>query len=291
MNHKEKTESSRLLYVWGPPTFVSLTIHAVALYLILMLPPIKTPAKKVVQVDAITLAVVTPKQEGGQAKGSGGAPATPEPPKMVPKPPPPPKPPELKPNPKPVVKPPPPLPEPDPIPSRLAMPKPASPVIPPRPTQSTTLASSSSRLSASSGSSLGQGVGSGPGTGTGSGTGLGSGRGSERGLVKGTGSGAGSGSALQGYLHQVRSLLERNKIYPPQARSRNEQGTVVVRFTINSDGSISGVSLSRPSGYSALDQAAQETVSRVGRFPPIPADVQKSSLRIEIPLSFRLQGG
>jgi periplasmic protein TonB len=263
-----------------------------ALYLILMLPPIKTPAKKVVQVDAITLAAVTPQPEGGHAGGSGGAPATPEPPKTVPKPPPPPKPPELKPKPKPVVKPPPPpLPEPDPIPPRLAMPKPASPVIPPRPAQSTALASSSSRLGTSSGSSLGQGAGSGPGTGTGSGTGVGSGRGYGTGIGTGTGSGAGSGSALQGYLHQVRSLLERNKIYPPLARSRNEQGTVVVRFTISSDGSIGGVSLSRPSGYSALDQAAQETVSRVGRFPPIPTDVQKPSLRIEVPLSFRLQGG
>lgn len=167
--------------------------------------------------------------------------------------------------------------------------------MPPRPAPPTSVASSpyssgSSRLDAGQGGSgVGQGSGIGSGIGTGSGTGLGSNRGSGSGTGTGSGSGSGSGTSLQGYLHQVRSLLERNKIYPPMARSRNEQDTVVVRFTISSDGSIGGVSLSRSSGHSLLDQAAQETVSRIRRFPPIPADVQKSSLCIEVPLSFRLQ--
>ena len=276
------------LQQWGPASFVSLSIHTVALYLILMLPAIEAPGKKVVQVEAISLTQVTPKPEGGHAGGSGAPPA-PEPPKTVAKPPLPPKPPDPKPKPKPVVKP---APEPEPIPPKLAMPKPAPPLTPPRPAPSCSLASSSSRPNSyASGSGAGQGSGSGSGLGTGSGSGVGSGRGSGSGSGCGTGSGAGSGSALQGYLHQVRSLLERNKIYPPQARSRNEQGTVVVRFTISSDGSIGGVSLSSPSGQSALDQAALETVNRVRRFPPFPEDLQKSSLTVQVPLAYRLQGG
>jgi protein TonB len=89
----------------------------------------------------------------------------------------------------------------------------------------------------------------------------------------------------------VRSLLEKNKIYPQPARSRHEQGTAVVRFTIGADGSIVGISLSRSSGSAILDQAAQETVNRVGRFPPIPGEVQKTSLTVQVPLAYRLQGG
>jgi periplasmic protein TonB len=297
MSFMEDKEFFGPLNTWGPATLVSLLLHGLALYLILMLPPLKTPAKRVVEVETITMTAMTPKPAGGG--GGGGSVATaspaPEPAKPVP-PAPKPKPP-VAPKPKPVVKPPPvPACRPDPIPPPppLVLPRPAPPVIPrpapPSSVASSTYPSSSSRLSADrGGSGIGQGSGTGSGTGTGSGSGSGSGHGSGSGTGTGSGRGSGSGSSLQGYLHQVRSLLERNKIYPQQARSRNEQGTVVVRFTISANGGIGGVSLSRSSGHSSLDQAAQETVSRVGRFPPIPADVQKSSLSIEVPLSFRLQ--
>lgn len=278
------------LTTWGPATLVSLLLHGLALYVILLMPALKAPAKRVVQVETISMTAVTPKPAGGG--GEGGSVGAPEP-QTVPKPVAPPKP---QPKPKPVVKPPPPpeeRPDPVPIPRPLAMPRPAPKVILPYPDVASSTASRSSSLNSSAtGRGMGQGTGSslGTGTGTGAGSGVGSGRGTGSGSGSGPGSGAGSGSALQGYLATVRSLLERHKVYPPHSRSRNEEGTVVVRFTISSDGSFGGVSLSRSSGHASLDQAAQETVSRVGRFPPIPADVQESSLRIEVPLSFRLHG-
>ena len=280
--------------MWGPATLVSLLLHGLALYLILMLPPLKTPVKRVVEVETITMTAIIPKPAGGGGGGGSVAAAPPalEPAKPVP--PPPKLKPSVAPKPKPVVKSPPvPACRPDPIPPppSLAMPRPAAPVVPPRLAPPSSVASSSisgsgSRLSVGQG-----GSGAGSGIGTGSGSGSGSGRGSGSGGGSGSGHGTGSGSALQGYLHQVRSLLERNKIYPPQARSRNEQGTVVVRFTISSDGSIGGVSLSSPSGQSTLDQAALETVNRVRRFPPFPGDLQRSSLTVQVPLAYRLQGG
>jgi len=257
---------------WGPATLISLMVHGLALYLILMLPPLQTPVKRVVEVEPMTMTAVVPKPAGGHAGGAGSPPA-PEPLQTVAKPPPPVTPP----RPKPVAKRPPPVvrPEPKPPSPPLAMARPAPPPDP--------SLGSSSALSASV-----PGSGIGPGQGTGSGTGTGSGRGTGTGSGSGTGTGFGTGSALQGYLHQVRSLLERNKIYPHNARQRNEQGTVVLRFTITADGGIGGVDLSRSSGHSSLDKAAQETVARVRRFPPIPPELQKSSLRIEVPLSFRL---
>mgnify|MGYP005839882083 FL=1 len=263
---------------WGLAALISLTIHTLLFWAILLLPPVQAPKKKVVQVEAITLAAITPKPEGGGGGQAGPPPPSQELPKPPPPKPPPPKP-VVKPKPKPVVKP---QPEPEPIPERLALPRPA-PVVSPAPSRP------SSSPTAGSAATYGRGSGSGSGTGTGRGYGSGSGTGSGSG--SGTGSGAGAGTALQGYLAKVRSLLERNKIYPSQARSRNEQGTVVVRFTISADGRIAGISLSRSSGSSILDQAAQETVNKVGRFPPIPAEVQKNSLTVQVPLAYRLQGG
>ncbi len=277
---------------WLPASVISLTLHSVALVLILMLPPLKAPANRVVQVETVTMTAMIPKPAGGQGGGSAAtAPPAPEPAKTVPPPPPKSKPP-VAPKLKPVGKPPPVpacRPDPTPTPPPLAMTRPAPPIVPPRPAPPSSVFSSSSLGAKSGVTGVGQGSGAESGLGSGSGSGSGSGHGSGSGSGSGSGLGAGSGSALQGYLHQVRSLLERNKIYPPQARSRNEQGVVVVRFTITVDGGIGGVSLSRSSGHDSLDQAAQETVSRVRRFPPIPAELQKSSLRIEVPLSFRLQ--
>jgi len=296
MNSKGKNEFFQPLIHWGPASLVSLVIHALALYLIVMLPPLKTPVKRVVQVDTITMTVATPKPEGGHAGGSSGPPPASEP-QAVPKPPPPPKPvvpPKPKPKPKPIVRPPVEQPEPEPIPPPLALPRPTPRVVPTRPAPTITPprpAPPSSVTGRTYGSQSSSGSGIGRGSGSGSGTGVGSGRGTGSGSGSGTGSGSGSGSALQGYLAKVRSLLERHKIYPSQARSRNEQGTVVLRFTISSDGSIGGVSLSRSSGNSTLDQAAKETVNRVRRFPPFPGNLQRSSLTVQVPLAYRLQGG
>jgi protein TonB len=104
----------------------------------------------------------------------------------------------------------------------------------------------------------------------------------------GSGQGRGSGSALQVYLRKIRQLLERHKNYRWMARRRNIQGVVVVRFTIAAGGQIAASRIRRSSGHDLLDEAAKETLRRVGRFPPLPADLNRQQLTIEVPLAFRL---
>jgi len=70
MDNKEKTAFFQSLVHWGPASLLSLTIHALALYLILLMPPFQTPLKRVVPVETITLTAVTPKPAGGQAGGA-----------------------------------------------------------------------------------------------------------------------------------------------------------------------------------------------------------------------------
>lgn len=99
------------------------------------------------------------------------------------------------------------------------------------------------------------------------------------------------GNALQNYLAKVRRLLEQHKTYPPLARRRHEEGVVVVRFTIGAGGHIDVGGVARSSGHHLLDQAAQDTVKRVHRFPPLPPELGRDRLSIEVPLAFRLQEG
>lgn len=55
--------------------------------------------------------------------------------------------------------------------------------------------------------------------------------------------------------------------YPPEARVRGQQGTVLVRVDIGADGRVTAVAVARSSGVEALDRAVLETV-RTWRFDP-----------------------
>ncbi|MHB9073128.1 MAG: energy transducer TonB [Desulfobaccales bacterium] len=145
-------------------------------------------------------------------------------------------------------------------------------------TKPTTTAAVSGRAASPGVSGTGQG-GQGGGRGTGSGGGTGPGQ----------GPGSGGGSALQGYLKEVRRLLEKNKDYPWMARRRSIQGVVALVFTIGSGGQIEGARIGRSSGKDLLDEAAQNTLRRVGKFPPFPPELNRQKLTIEVPLAFRLR--
>ena len=86
MYSMEAREFFRPLNMWGPATLVSLLLHGLALYLILMLPPLKAPVKRVVEVETITMTAIIPKPAGGGGGGGSvaAAPPAPEPAKPVP---------------------------------------------------------------------------------------------------------------------------------------------------------------------------------------------------------------
>ena len=76
--------------------------------------------------------------------------------------------------------------------------------------------------------------------------------------------------------------------YPEQARRRNEQGRVLVRVEVASDGSPSSVSLAQSSGSPALDNAALVAV-RQSRFSPATRGGVPVAGAAEVPIVFRLE--
>ncbi len=263
--------NSRGAWSWG--IVGSVVVHVlIVVAVILAFHERPSKPRVVVPVEAIALVPF----KSGPAGGGGGRPGPvtrPEP--ATPKPPPvsPPSKPEVKPKPRPKVKP---APPPEPV---------AGPVIPtPAPPPAITRAKPSDTAITRSRTS---GPGGLSGTGEG-GQGGGRGDGAGGGIGQGQGPGSGAGSALQGYLKEVRRLLEKQKDYPLIARRRNIQGVVALVFTIGSGGQIEGARISRSSGQDLLDEAAQNTLRRVGKFPPFPAELNRQKLTIEVPLAFRL---
>lgn len=108
----------------------------------------------------------------------------------------------------------------------------------------------------------------------------------------GTGSAEGSASmaAIEGdYLRGLQRAIARNRFYPPGARRQDETGVVMVAFTIQSDGRLGDIRVAKGSGSEVLDQAALETLRRLGSYRPIPADNGRARWPVRVPIVFDLR--
>jgi periplasmic protein TonB len=126
-------------------------------------------------------------------------------------------------------------------------------------------------------------------TGSGSGEMAGAGRG--RGGPGGPGGGSGGLAAAQNrYLSLIRARILAHRHYPPMARARQMEGVVHLRFTLAANGSLSrGVQIVKPSGFTVLDEQASRCVLAAAPFPPFPAELQRDSLTVEVPIVYQLK--
>lgn len=77
-------------------------------------------------------------------------------------------------------------------------------------------------------------------------------------------------------------------VYPLAARRRGNEGKVLVRAEIQTDGSCSRVELKKTSGSELLDQAALEAV-RKWHFVPAKKGGQAITAWVEVPITFKLE--
>jgi protein TonB len=77
-------------------------------------------------------------------------------------------------------------------------------------------------------------------------------------------------------------------VYPALSRAKGEEGTVVVEFTVDGDGSVKKIGIAESSGYPRLDAAAVKAVASA-KFSPAVRDGQPVSSVARIPLVFRLR--
>jgi protein TonB len=95
-----------------------------------------------------------------------------------------------------------------------------------------------------------------------------------------------AGPSPSDWKRQVSGILERNKQYPPSARSKGEQGTAVLAFTINRQGKVTSAHIAHSSGSAALDEQTLALVHGVS-FPPPPAEMIDRSL--VVPVKYNLE--
>jgi len=91
------------------------------------------------------------------------------------------------------------------------------------------------------------------------------------------------------YRSTLLRLIERNKYYPLRARRRGMEGKAMVGFSVQRNGEIRNIALSRSSRKPLLDQAALQTIKRMGKAPPLPNGMKRSSWRFVVPISYNIR--
>jgi protein TonB len=91
------------------------------------------------------------------------------------------------------------------------------------------------------------------------------------------------------YLTLIRSLIDRRKEYPYQARRQEQEGTVLVRFTLTRQGSLTGEpALEKKSRHGRLNASAIEAVKNAAPYPPFPVEITDEEMSLQVAVNFSL---
>jgi TonB family protein len=91
------------------------------------------------------------------------------------------------------------------------------------------------------------------------------------------------------YLAALQARLERYKDYPGPARRRGEEGTVLLRFTINRYGMVIEHAIVQSSGFQSLDNSVEHMIRRAQPLPAIPHEMGRDWMQVILPVQFQLQ--
>ena len=86
----------------------------------------------------------------------------------------------------------------------------------------------------------------------------------------------------------LKKYLSDNIKYPALAAEYGKQGTAIIQFVVNADGSISDVEVARSAGDSSLDKEAIRVVKSMPKWNPGKKSGQNVKVRTKTNVAFRL---
>lgn len=90
------------------------------------------------------------------------------------------------------------------------------------------------------------------------------------------------------YLAKIKSKILQIWKYPAKAYEKNEEGNVVVKMSVDADGSLAGATLTSSSGYAELDDGAMIVVRAAAPFEPLPGIYDLSRLNIVASFHYKI---
>jgi len=95
--------------------------------------------------------------------------------------------------------------------------------------------------------------------------------------------------AMLRYQDMVKRKIQEARKYPSWAKQQEYEGIVDVVFRVLSNGSVDGIQIVTSSGFNILDREALATINRASPFLPIPKDVARKDLKMEVAIVFKLR--
>ena len=83
--------------------------------------------------------------------------------------------------------------------------------------------------------------------------------------------------------------IQRFKRYPARSQARNEQGVVLLSFSLDRTGHVLAHSIAKSSGYVDLDNEVMAMILRAEPLPPFPASMPQPRLDLTVPIRFSLR--
>lgn len=83
--------------------------------------------------------------------------------------------------------------------------------------------------------------------------------------------------------------LQHYKRYPSEAQARNEQGIVLLSFSLDRDGHVLAHRIARSSGYPDLDEEVLAMIMRAQPLPAFPPSMPQLTLDLTVPIRFSLR--
>jgi len=91
------------------------------------------------------------------------------------------------------------------------------------------------------------------------------------------------------YMTLLHKYLSRYKSYPRRARTRRQEGTSVVEFTLSNQGAVQSARIQTSSGHKLLDKEALAMLKRAQPLPRPPGALGSGTMKFILPIPFSLR--
>jgi TonB family protein len=89
------------------------------------------------------------------------------------------------------------------------------------------------------------------------------------------------------WIAELEQWVDAHKYYPEMAGELNQQGTVIIRFTVDRAGHVSHLAMVSPTGYALLNEAWLG-LFRDADLPPFPPDAKSDTATITASMRFEI---
>lgn len=90
------------------------------------------------------------------------------------------------------------------------------------------------------------------------------------------------------YAQAIKERIAGQWKYPQEARKKKLEGRLVALFSLNREGALTRMEITRSSGHDVLDREAERAVRSAAPFPPFPPTITVSRLNINVSFDYTL---